>query len=313
MRGMVSLSLAIALAPLCAWGDTVALDDGTVWQNVRIISFRLTGGKPEFQIEPTAASTPSGLKAGWYSNVRRADFSPTASSAALSSRAAASSYPPIEATIIAVLLPDVLQLDTGQKVKLLGVDTPKATDPDRPLEFFGREAFLYTKKKAEGQCARVEFDQQRMDDFGQLLGYVHLADGTFLNLDIVRTGHGHAWMGGPMSDANVQRFREAETAARREQLGLWNSSRREATTRPWQVAEPIAPSPSSAPKSSASRSYTNSSYPSYSSDYTRPSRGSGRRSINVDVEYREWPVFGWGGPGSMGMPGKAIEFSVRPH
>jgi endonuclease YncB( thermonuclease family) len=304
MRNAVPALLAFALAPLGVWGDTVAMEDGAVWQNVRIASFRLTDGKPEFQIEPTASSLPSELKAGWYSGVRRADFAAVATPASSQSRQTASLYPPIEATVISVVQADLLRLDSGQKVRLVGVDTPETTDPDRPLEFFGRESFLYTKKKAEGQRVRIEFDQQRMDDFGQLLGYVHLADGTFLNLDIVRTGHGHAWLGAAMSEENSGRFRDAETSARREQLGLWNAGKREATGRSWQVAEPIAATVSLAPRSSASRSS--------SSDYTRPSRGAGRRSITVDVQYYERPVFGWG-PGGLPMPGKAIELTVQPH
>jgi len=304
MRKTAVVLVVFAWVPFCGWSDMVALETGAVWKDVKITQFRLSSeGKAEFYIEPTAASTPSGVAAGWYSGVRRADFDRAIHESPLQeSRRSASPYPPIEGTVLSVVQADLLRLDTGQKVRLLGADTPETTDPNRPLEYFGRESFLYTKRKAEGQRVRIEFDQRRMDDFGQLLGYVYLADGTFLNLDIVRTGHGHAWFGEPVSDEYALRFREAETTARQTQQGLWSAQQREATSRQWQIAEPVAPSALSAPKNGLSRS---------SSDYSRPSR-SGRRSITVDVEYSERPAFGWGF-GGFPMPGKVTELTVQPH
>jgi len=302
MRKMFLVMLAFALAGLCGWSDTIAFENGTVWQNVKITSFRVSDGKPEFNIVPTAVSTPSGLKGGWHSGIRRADFAAAPSPEDSQPRQATPAYPPIETTVQSVIQADMLRLDTGQKVKLLGVDAPDTTDPNRPLEYFGREAFLNTRQKTEGQRVRIEFDRRRMDDFGQLLGYMYLADGTFLNLDLVRSGYAHAWFGEPMNDENMQRFREADASARREQLGLWNAQRREAS-RQWQIAQPIPSSGSSSAKSSV---------PS-SSDYTRPSR-NGQRSVAVSVQYSERPVFGWGGYGGYGMPsvGTAINYSVQP-
>jgi endonuclease YncB( thermonuclease family) len=302
MKRCLLAATVLLLVPLCGRADTIAFDNGSIWQNVRITSFRMNDGKPQFYVEPGTAASPAGLKAGWYSGAQRADFAPPATSATSRALQAASSpYPPIEATVVSLVQADTLRLDSGQKVRLLGVDCPETTDPNRPLEFFGREAFLYTKRKVEGLRVRIEFDERRMDDSGQLLGYVHLPDGTFLNLDLVQNGYGHVWLGAPMSEAWVARFREAETRARQQRVGLWNAGLREAARRNWQIAEPLEGSGSSRSSRPAP--------PPTSSVYQGPPR-TGRRSVTVDVNFSEQPgvVWGPGGP----MPGKTTFLEVQP-
>jgi len=302
MKTSLCAAAVLLLAPLCARADSIAFQDGSVWQNVRIASFRMNAGKAQFYIEPGAASLPAGLKAGWYSDAQRADFAPRATSATSRALPAASSpYPPIEATVVSLIQADVLRLDAGQKVRLLGVDSPETTDPNRPLEFFGREAFLYTQRKVEGLRVRIEFGERRMDDAGQLLGYVHLPDGTFLNLDLVQNGYGHAWLGAPMSDEQAGRFREAETRARQQQVGLWNAGTREAARRNWQIVEPLeGPGASRSSRPTPSRS---------SSVYQGPAR-TGRRSVTVDVNFSEQPGVVWGPLGP--MPARTTSLDVQP-
>jgi len=301
---IVALILAALAAGARCGADTIAWENGAVWQNVKVTEFRTANAKSEFYVEPTAASLPSSIKEGWYSGARRIEFKAAAADPTTAVTKAASAYPPIEARAMEIIQPDTLRLDTGQKVKLLGVDSPKTTDPDRPLEYFGREAFLYAKKKAEGQQVRIEFDQRRMDNYGQLLGYVYLSDGTFLNLDLVQTGHAHAWLGEPMSESAAARFREAEASARRGQAGLWNVDKRETATRGWQFAEP-----SLAAGSSSSRRSNESSLSS-SPSYDRPTR-TGRRPINVDIDYSETPVPMWT-PFGIGF-GRQTTLTVQPH
>ena len=78
-------------------------------------------------------------------------------------------------------------------MRLIGVDTPKTVHPQRPIEYFGREASAFTKSLAEGKRIWLEYDQQRQDRYGRTLAYVHLEDGWVLNEEIVRQGYGHAY------------------------------------------------------------------------------------------------------------------------
>ena len=55
---------------------------------------------------------------------------------------------------------DTLELDNGEDVRLIGVDTPKTKHPKKPVERFGKEAAAFTKRFVEGQEVRLAYDQQ---------------------------------------------------------------------------------------------------------------------------------------------------------
>ena len=106
------------------------------------------------------------------------------------------------------------------RVRLIGVDTPETVAPGRPVEFFGREASAFTKRLLEGRPVRLEYDRERTDRYGRTLAYVHLADGTFANAEIIRRGYGHAYTRFPFR--YLDRFRQLEREARSAERGLWN-------------------------------------------------------------------------------------------
>ena len=49
-------------------------------------------------------------------------------------------------TVQRVIDGDPLQLDTGAKVRLIGVDTPETKDPRKPVQDFGKEATAFTRQ-----------------------------------------------------------------------------------------------------------------------------------------------------------------------
>ena len=96
-------------------------------------------------------------------------------------------------TVVRVIDGDTLELDGGERVRLIGVDTPESVDPRRPVQYFGKEASAFTRRMAQGKRARLEYDRERQDRYQRTLAYVHLEDGTFLNAEIIRQGYGHAY------------------------------------------------------------------------------------------------------------------------
>lgn len=110
-------------------------------------------------------------------------------------------------------------LDGRERVRLIGVDTPETKDPRKPVQYFGKQASLFTERLVEGRRVRLEYDQAREDRYGRTLAYVFLQNGTFVNLEIVRRGYGHAYTKYPFRRMNE--FRRAESEARRLGLGLW--------------------------------------------------------------------------------------------
>ena len=123
-------------------------------------------------------------------------------------------------TVERVIDGDTLVLDGGERVRLIGVDTPETVHPTKPVERFGKEASAFTKRTVEGKEVRLEYDQERTDRYGRTLAYVYLLDGSMLNLKIVRERYGHAYTRFPFE--RMEDFREAERQAREAGRGLWS-------------------------------------------------------------------------------------------
>ena len=119
---------------------------------------------------------------------------------------------------------DTLLLQSGERVRLIGVDTPEIKHPKKPVEYFGREASVFTRRIMEGKRVRLEFDQANAvrahkDRYGRTLAYVFLEDGTLLNAEIIKQGYGHAYTQFPFS--RMEEFRRLEREAREQRRGLW--------------------------------------------------------------------------------------------
>jgi len=121
---------------------------------------------------------------------------------------------------------DTILLETGERVRLIGVDTPESVKPNTPVERFAKEAAEFTRRMCEGKRVRLEFDQANAarghkDSTRQrrTLAYVFLEDGTLLNSEIIRHGYGHAYTRFPFS--RMEEFRRLEREAREQRRGLW--------------------------------------------------------------------------------------------
>lgn len=114
---------------------------------------------------------------------------------------------------------DTIKLSNGERVRLIGVDTPETKRPNKPVEYFGKEASAFTKKMVEGKNVRLTYDQQLRDEYGRLLAYVYLMDGTFLNAELIKQGYGNAYTRHPFK--YMDEFRQYEKEARKAKRGLW--------------------------------------------------------------------------------------------
>ena len=63
---------------------------------------------------------------------------------------------------------DTILLSNGERVRLIGVDTPETKHPSKPVEYYGKEATAFTKKMVEGKFVRLEYDWQERDKYGRL-------------------------------------------------------------------------------------------------------------------------------------------------
>ncbi|MGQ9688958.1 MAG: thermonuclease family protein [Desulfobaccales bacterium] len=125
-----------------------------------------------------------------------------------------------EALVAQVVDGDTVILNTGHKVRLLGLDTPELEREGRPAEFLAHKAKEVLADLAQGKRVRLEYDKVRYDRYGRLLAYLFLLDGTDLGRELIRQGLARVYTIPP----NL-RFREELLAAQREALkarrGIW--------------------------------------------------------------------------------------------
>ncbi len=131
-------------------------------------------------------------------------------------------------TVIRVVDGDTLHVDVSDgdesttRVRLWGVNTPEMArrDPPKPAEPFAEEATDFTRDLVEGQKVRLALEPSRLrGNYGRLLAFVELQDGTMLNEALIFEGLTRAddrW-----SHKHLKRFKSLEREAREAGKGIW--------------------------------------------------------------------------------------------
>lgn len=129
-----------------------------------------------------------------------------------------------QAKVSKVIDGDTIELQNGQTVRLIGIDTPETVDPRRSVGCFGKEASNETKSLLFGKIVILQKDVSDTDKFGRLLRYVFLSleggQTLFVNDYLVREGFAKVLTYPPDVKFNEQ-LRQAEAEARAGKRGLW--------------------------------------------------------------------------------------------
>ena len=128
---------------------------------------------------------------------------------------------------------DTLLLETGERVRLIGIDTPEMHESNKlyrdaqrtkqditTIQKLGRRSYEFTKNLVEGKRVSMEFDVEKYDKYKRLLAYVYLKDGTFVNAEIVKQGYA-SLMTFPPNVKYVDLFLKLYREARDNRRGLW--------------------------------------------------------------------------------------------
>lgn len=117
---------------------------------------------------------------------------------------------------------DTLDVSGGERVRLIGIDTPESVAPDRPVGCFGKEAGRFTASLVPpGTPVRLVGDVEQRDRFGRLLAYVYRqADGLFVNAELLRQGYAQL-LTIPPNIAHTDEFTAIARQAREGAQGLW--------------------------------------------------------------------------------------------
>ncbi len=116
---------------------------------------------------------------------------------------------------------DTIQLENGQTVRYIGIDTPETVHPNKPVECFGQQASEENKKLVLGKNVKLEKDISETDKYGRLLRYIWVGD-TLVNDYLVRNGYAHSSSYSP-DVKHQQQFLESQRYAHENKLGLWAS------------------------------------------------------------------------------------------
>jgi len=126
--------------------------------------------------------------------------------------------------VIEVIDGDTIRLSNGKLVRYVGIDTPevriKKGDGFKYLpQPFALEAKEYNRGLVEGKNVRIEFDLQKTDRYGRLLGYCFIED-TFINAELVKEGYAVIYTY-PPNIKYVDLLLKLQKEARSQKKGLW--------------------------------------------------------------------------------------------
>lgn len=127
---------------------------------------------------------------------------------------------PESALVPRVIDGDTVELESGDRVRYLLVDTPESTNGH--VECFGSEAFEFNRRLVEGQRVSLRYESECRDRYGRILAYVSVGSRE-VNSTLVTEGYGCVLHIPPNGDGRAQEFQQLEAAARREERGLWSA------------------------------------------------------------------------------------------
>lgn len=137
-------------------------------------------------------------------------------------------------TIKRIIDGDTFELDNGERVRLIGVDTPEKFESSKlnkdselsnkdkeTIKRLGIKSSLYADSILYGKEVLLLPDSTNSDRdrYGRLLRYVYYNDSVFFNLQIIKDGYAYAYTKYPF--IYMEEFRNAEREARENMRGLW--------------------------------------------------------------------------------------------
>ena len=134
----------------------------------------------------------------------------------------ASNYSNIK--VLDVIDGDTIKLSNGELVRYIGIDTPEIRIKQggefvyspQPLSL---EAKDFNVKLVQGKYVRVEFDVEKKDIYGRLLGYCFV-DGVLVNSELIKNGYA-VLLTMPPNVNYAEEFVKLQKEARIRKRGLW--------------------------------------------------------------------------------------------
>lgn len=129
--------------------------------------------------------------------------------------------------VVEVIDGDTVKLSDGRLLRYIGLDTPEVRVKDKGGGFnyrpqpFSLEAKEFNRKLVEGRFVRIEFDIEKTDRYGRLLGYCFV-DNIFVNARLIEQGYAVLYTY-PPNVKYVDLLVASQKKARETKKGLWGS------------------------------------------------------------------------------------------
>ena len=140
-----------------------------------------------------------------------------------------------EVTVTRVVDGDTIVVNRNgqeQKLRMILVDTSETVHPNKPVQYYGKEASNFTKSQLTGKTVYLQKDVSDTDRYGRLLRYVWLSRPTtdnptkyeivnnMYNAILIKDGYGQL-VTVPPDVKYVDIFKELNEQARNQNKGLW--------------------------------------------------------------------------------------------
>ena len=117
---------------------------------------------------------------------------------------------------------DTILLANGNKIRLLGINTPEIEGRYKSVSEAGGEAAKqWLKKTILKQKVRVEIDVEKHDKYSRILAHVFTADKQHINLELVKNGYASVNIHPPNLKYTAELL-AAQKKAEQTQLGIWS-------------------------------------------------------------------------------------------
>lgn len=123
--------------------------------------------------------------------------------------------------VLSVVDGDTVTVKIGkreEKIRLIGIDAPELAQ--KPWGYKSKE-FLQSIISSSGWKVSIEYDIDKRDKYGRLLGYLRTSDGQLINKKILENGYAMLFTL-PPNVKYVTEFTEAQYYARKNKLGIWS-------------------------------------------------------------------------------------------
>lgn len=134
----------------------------------------------------------------------------------------------VKTRVTEVIDGDTVIIESGERVRYIGVDTPETKHPKKSVQCFGREASRRNTELVEGKEVYLEKDISETDRYGRLLRYMYLPNPDapdeviMVNEYLIEQGYGTVITYPPDVKYHEQ-FLASQRLAQEEKRGLWGA------------------------------------------------------------------------------------------